>query len=107
MLKRSALALAVVAVIAAALWLADVAADRRYVVAVVGPEPLLSLPPHEYPKVNPVVETLLPGQSLRVLRVRYGKDFEAFKVEAPSGRSGWVLSGGGVHVISRGQQNGG
>lgn len=101
MLKRSVIAIAAVSFTAAAFWLADVAADRRYVVAVVGPESLLALPPHEYPGINPSVETLQPGQSLQVLRVRYGKDFEALKVQAPSGHTGWVLSGGGVRVLSR------
>ncbi len=101
MLKRSAIAIAAVALAIATFWLADVAADRRYVVAVVGPESLLTLPPHEYPEVNPSIETLQPGQSLQVLRVRYGKDFESLKVQAPSGHVGWVLGGGGVKVISR------
>ena len=106
MLKSLAITIAFILVVAGGVFIADVAADRRYVVAVVGPEPLLSLPPHEYPAVNPIIETLQPGQALRVLRVRYGKDFEAIKVEAPNGKVGWVLSGSGVQVISRGKKNG-
>ena len=105
--KRLAISVAVVAAAVAGLWAADVAVDRRYVVAVVGPEPLLALPPHEYPEVNPALRTLSPGEPIRVLRVRYGKDFEAMKVETGTGQVGWVLGGGGVQVLSRGGQNGG
>jgi hypothetical protein len=42
----------------------------------------------------------------RALRVRYGKDFESIKVETSRGRTGWVVGGGGVRVVSRGGQNG-
>lgn len=107
MLKRAAIALVLVAAAVAGLWAADVVAARRWVLAVVGPEPLLSLPPHEYPKANPPIRMLSPGEPLRVLRVRYGKDFESIEVEAGHGQVGWVLVGSGVQVLSRGRQNGG
>jgi len=106
MLKRSAIAVAVAAFLAASVWTADVVADHQWAVAVEDLEPLYSLPPHEYPEVNPVTATLLPGEKLRVLRVRYGKDVEAIKVETSRGRTGWVVGGGGVRVVSRGWQNG-
>ena len=93
---------AVVVSTGAGLWLADIAADRRYIVAVEEPEALYELPPHEYPSANPVVGRLAKGQPLRVLRVRYGKDFEALHVELPSGQRGWVVGGRGVRVVSRG-----
>ena len=86
---------------AGAMFAADVASDRRYVVAVTSPAPLLQHPPHEYPNSNPAMATLQAGEKLRVLRVRYGKDFEALLVERSSGESGWVLSGSGVEVLSR------
>lgn len=105
--RRSVLVVALAASVVAAIRGAVILADRNYKVAVVASAPLYSLAPHEYPQTNPLIQTLSPGQSLRVLRVRYGKDFEAFKVEAPGGRVGWVVGGQGVEVVSRGGQNGG
>lgn len=102
MLKRVVLVLVLAGFVGCAFWLADVMADRRYVVAVVAAEPMYKLPPHEYPASNPIVGTVSPGQSVEVLRVRYGKDFEALQLRLPDGQSGWVLSGGCVRVLSRG-----
>jgi len=101
-LRRLAFALLLPASIPAVLLVADVYADRQYRVAVVAPVPLYTLPPHKYPLSNPVLATLAPGQALRVLRVRYGKDFEALRVETPDGQVGWVFGGGPVRVLSRG-----
>lgn len=89
-------------VVAGAMYAADVATDRTYVVAVVSPAPLLRYPPHEYPQSNPTLATLRTSESLRVFRVRYGKDFEALQVERSSGEIGWVLAGGSIEVVSRG-----
>ena len=107
MLMRSALAVAIPSIVLAAMWGADVRADREYKVAVVASAPLYLLAPHEYPPANPVIQTISPGQPLRVLRVRYGKDFVAFKVEAAGGPVGWVVGGQGVEVVSRGVRRGG
>jgi hypothetical protein len=94
MFKRTAIVLLAVAAIGGALWGADVIADRSYQLAVVAPASLYSLPPHEYPKSNPTVATLQPGQPIRVLRLRYGKDFQAFRVETSMVRLGglWVVT---------------
>ncbi len=89
-------------VVAGAMVAADVVTDKRYVVAVISPTPLLYHPPHEYPSSNTALSTLQPGENVKVLRVRYGKDFEALQVERSSGESGWVFSGGAIEVLSRG-----
>jgi hypothetical protein len=102
MFKRAAVILFVAALVVGVLWGADVIADRSYQLAVVAPAPLYSLPPHEYPETNPVSPTLQPGQAIRVLRLRYGKDFQAFRVETPDDRVGWVIGGEGIEVLSRG-----
>lgn len=102
MAKMIWIAASICGCVVAAPWFADIAEDREHVVSVVGMEPVYGLPPHEYPQTNPVVGEVRPGQSLKVLRVRYGKDFEALRVELPNGQIGWVLSGGGVRVVSRG-----
>lgn len=86
------------------LYLLDVASDRRYVVVVQKDTPLLTLPPHEYPSHNPARAEVKSGQDVRVLRVRYGKDFESLKVETEAGEVGWVVNGLGVEVVSRGSE---
>jgi hypothetical protein len=73
MLKRCAFALMFAVLVGLVIWGGDVIGDRRYEVNVVGVAPLYSLPPHAYPRSNPLVETLRQGEHLRVLRVRYGK----------------------------------
>lgn len=91
---------AIVSALAVAGWGADVAADRRYQLAVVEPTPLLSMSPLEYTETNPPLVTLQPGQPVKVLRMRYGKDFQTFKIETTSGTIGWVIEGQGVRVVS-------
>jgi hypothetical protein len=76
--------------------------SSHYVVAVISPAPLYSINPAEYPTSNPLVATILPGTTIRVLKVRYGKDFEALQVETSEKQTGWVISGEGVKVMSRG-----
>ena len=86
----------------AALWGGDVLGDRRLQVEGMGGAPLYSLQPHEYPSLNPKISTLRAEEQLRVLRVRYGKDFEARKVETKGGHVGWVIGGEGIRVVFRG-----
>jgi hypothetical protein len=97
--------LVAIAMAAAALWMMDIALDRQYLVFVALPEPVYELPLHNYPPSNMVIAQVQPHQNLRVLRVRYGKDFEALQVELPGGQRGWVFSGGGIRVVSRGMEN--
>lgn len=91
-----------IALVIALVWAGDLYQDQTYKLAVVAPAPLYSLGPHEYPKSNPQVATLQPGEKLRVLRMRYGKDFQAFRVEIHGGQTGWVVSGQGIKVVSHG-----
>lgn len=101
MIKRVLLPVAILSLLIGMYWGADVLGDRTYRAEVDTPASLYSLPPYEYPAVNPVVATLVPSQSIQVLRVRHGKDFETLKVETPSGQVGWVIVGEGIKVISR------
>ena len=103
MKKRALISVVVViALVIAALWGSDILSDRAYRIVIVEPAPLYSIPPHEYPKTNPVVATLAPGTSVQVLRLRYGKDFQAFRVETDAGLVGWVIGGRSVKVVSNG-----
>jgi hypothetical protein len=86
----------------AIVWAGDVYYDRTYKLAVESVAPLYSLPPHEYPTANSVMANLIPGEEVRVLRLRYGKDFQAFQVETKAGLIGWVIGGEGIKVVSHG-----
>jgi hypothetical protein len=101
-MKSAVLFIVFVIVCAAGLWAADVFNDRSYKLSVVEPAPLYSMPPTQYPQTNPIILTLKPGEPIQVLRLRYGKDFEAFQVETSKGVAGWVIGGEGVKVVSRG-----
>lgn len=101
MTRRATITVVAIAFLGVCAWGADVWNDRQFVVAVEAPTQMYERPPHEYPKSNPTVATLKRGEALRVLRVRYGKDFEAFKVETTNGQIGWVVGGEGVRVLSR------
>ena len=87
-----------IAALGCALWGFDIWRDRQTVVEIVRPTPLLSLPPHEYPAANPTVAMLQPGMPVRVLRTRYGKDFQAFRVETDKGVEGWIIHDDGIRV---------
>ena len=100
MSRRFLLLAAIVSALAVAGWGADIAADRRYQLAVVEPTLLLSVSPLEHTEANPPLATLQPGQPVKVLRMRYGKDFQTFKIETTSGTIGWVIGGQGIHVVS-------
>jgi hypothetical protein len=100
-MRKLIFTIVVIATALGGLWGIDVLSDRAYQLEVFESAPLYSLPPHEYPKVNPIQATLKPGQAVHVLRLRYGKDFQAFRVETDDGIIGWVIGGEGVKVIKR------
>ena len=100
--RRSLLVALAAPVIALLAWSADILSDRNLQLAVVESTPLLSFSPLEYRSPNPPLTTLQPGQPIKVLRMRYGKDFQAFKIETTTGTVGWVLEGQGIRVISSG-----
>jgi hypothetical protein len=101
MLKKGIYLLAALFAVALVPWGLDYWESRQYVVVVISPAPLYSLNPAEYPASNPLTTTLSPGMAIRVLRVRYGKDFEALQIETSGKQTGWVISGEGVKVLSR------
>jgi hypothetical protein len=84
-------------------WAGDIYGDHQYKVEVVESASLYSLAPTDYPATNPVLLNLSVGNHLQVVRVRYGKDFEALKVVTDDGKIGWVIGGDGVKVTSRGK----
>jgi hypothetical protein len=106
-MKRSpVIACVVAAIVIAALWGGDVLSDRSIKLSVVSAAPLYSIPPTDYPNKNPILLTLSPGQHIKVLRMRYGKDFQTFRVEADNGASGWVIYGEGVQQTAMSMREG-
>ena len=47
---------------------------------------------------NKKVSTLQASDQVHVLRIRYGKDYQAIKVRASDGRKGWLISGGNFEL---------
>lgn len=88
--------------LAGGFWGTDVLSDRNYQLTVVSSVSLLAEGPHNYPSVNPTIAILKPGEKVRVLRLRYGKDFQAFRVETETGLVGWVVAGSDVKVMRHG-----
>ena len=99
-MRQLAIFVAIIIGILAALWGGDALMDRSISVVVEGEAPLYALPPQDYPASNPQIGTLKPGDSAKVTRSGYGKDFQAVRVETASGQTGWVVLGTGVRLVS-------
>ncbi|MCG8092810.1 MAG: hypothetical protein JAZ17_04130 [Candidatus Thiodiazotropha endolucinida] len=88
-LSASAIGIAIVAFIAMVLWLMDVLNDRNAKVDV-----LVEINAFEnwnYHSPGKSVFNIAPDEEVAVLRVRYGKDFMAAKVENSKGKEGWIF----------------
>lgn len=72
--------------------------DRRIDVEILSSQPLLTVAPTDYPSTNPTLQVLPAGQSVQVLRLRYGKDFRALKIKTERGEVGWLLDGPGLRI---------
>lgn len=81
----------VVAALVLGLWWNDVASDRNYKLEVLAPITLLKDAPQNYPKTNTEVGQVLPGETVEVLRMGYGKDFRAWRVKGSKGQEGWFI----------------
>ena len=76
------------------LWRYDIAIDRSYKLEVLQPLKLLKEPPQDYPKTNSEIGQILPGKSVAVVRMGYGKDFRAWLVQDQNGQEGWFMEDG-------------
>ena len=79
------------AAILVALWLRDVISDRRNELQIMKPITLLEKAPLDYPKENKETGKIQIGEKTKVLRMRYGKDFRAWKVRGSIGQEGWFI----------------
>ena len=100
-MRWGALVVGVTAVIILGSWVADIASDRSNKLEVLEPITLLRDAPQNYPKSNSETGTILPGETLKVLRIGYGKDFRAWLVKGSKGQEGWFIeSSKNVRVVS-------
>lgn len=88
---------ALVAVTASVLVGLDVAQDRRMTVSITGRVALYPDWDTE-PRYQSAIGEIGPSTSAKVLRVRYGKDFQAIKVQVDGGQTGWVFGGANVYL---------
>lgn len=70
------------------LYLLDTWYDRKYTVAVVGSAPIYS----DWYILTPTSTSLVKGEQLKVLRLRYGKDYIAFLAKREDGSMVWVIN---------------
>src|SRR4051812_41958794 len=96
-MKDAARFVIVIGAILAATWAIDIVRDRMIDLVVVSDAPVYAISPIENQFANPKIAVLHPGQRIRVLRSRGGKDFIAYQIETESGLRGWVYLGDGVN----------
>ncbi|HWR17790.1 MAG TPA: hypothetical protein VN577_23370 [Terriglobales bacterium] len=84
---------AAAAAIAIAMLLVDINNDRQYRVRITGPvrlyDPNISLSRHS--REDGVVDMLTPSNDVKVLRIRFGDDYEAIRVRLADGREGYLF----------------
>ncbi len=68
--------------------------DRLYRISIKGDTPVM-LQPYSGGAVdgNQIIEVLHPGDVVKVLDLRYGKGYLAFKVRLVDGKQGYLISG--------------
>lgn len=93
-MKWGALLIGVITASVLSLWAGDIVTDRSHVLEVLEPITLLKEAPQHYPETNTETGKLIPGESVVVLRMGYGKDFRAWKVKGPKGKEGWFIENG-------------
>jgi hypothetical protein len=90
---------ALVAMMVFVLVAVDVVQDRKLKVSITGAVPLY--PEWDAgPRYQSEIGEIGPSTSTKVLRVRYGKAFEAIKVRTDAGETGWVFTDASVHLIA-------
>ena len=68
---------------------------------VMKPITLLEKAPQDYPKENKEVGKIQIGEKTKVLQMRYGKDFRAWKVRNSMGEEGWFVEANGNIKVKR------
>jgi len=101
-LKAIIFALCVLVGIALAFFGHDIYRDRQHSMEILSTTPLLEepYPLHYGHSENNVLNHLKKGDEVRVLRIKYGKDFMALKIEEKkSGAVGYVIYDDSIKLI--------
>lgn len=99
-MKKVIIVIALVVIIVVSAVEYDTYRDRQHRVQIVGVAKLLKEPcPLQYPEQKNVVVRLLGREdSVKVLRINYGKDFMAIKVSTPDGTLGYLIHDESIQV---------
>ena len=89
---------ALVALTVSLLVAVDVVGDRGTKVSITGNVPVYPEWDAD-PRYQSAVGEVGPSTSTKVLRVRYGKDFQAIKLRTDAGQTGWVFGGANVRLV--------
>lgn len=82
-------------------WQYDVSSDKKYRLEVLESIVLLKEPPQLYPSPNEETGQLLPHETIKVLRMGYGKDFRAWQVAGSRGQRGWFIENGKYVLVQK------
>jgi hypothetical protein len=100
-MKKALIACSIIASIVAALWINDIVSDRRNELEILTSITLLEKAPQSYPHENSDIGLVQAGEKVKVLRMGYGKDFRAWKVQGSTGQEGWLVEEhGNVKVMN-------
>jgi hypothetical protein len=99
-MKRVTLIVAVVAVLATTPFAVDIFRDQQHRVIVRGSVQVYQTPePYWRDSSNPVVATATKHDTLRVMRIRYGKDFMVIRVKLENGHQGYIFYGDSFQLL--------
>lgn len=87
--------------VSVALWWNNTISDRRYKLEILAPIALLKDPPQDYPKENTIVGHVFPHESVKIVRMGYGKDFRAWRIKGEKGQVGWFVENSYNLKVSR------
>ena len=89
--KKNIIGLLTIVILVAGLVGFDVYQDRRHNVAIKGPVPVFG-DWDPYPTDDKNVKFILhTGDTVTVKRIRYGKSYQAVRIETRDGKVGWVF----------------
>lgn len=80
---------AAIVLLGSGLYVWDLVDDRRYEIKILREVPI-------YPEWEPlngqeVIGAVRPGEQVKVLRIRYGKDYRAIRVQRENDSTGWLI----------------
>jgi hypothetical protein len=84
------------------IWLGDVASDRSYVAVIEKPLSLYKTPDQAAYGGGAPIDSLKKNENVKVMRISYGKDYMAVKLEKLNGKADWVVVSDGIRIYKPG-----